>query len=256
MNWTDPLDDPALGDFATLVLPGGRALVRRGFEGWIAALDAAGARTSATTMVEGGRASHPVVELPDAGRAVLRTYHRGGAMRHLNRDRYFLGHRAFDELRVTERARGAGVRAAEVIAAVEWRRGVGYGAMIATRWIADTVGLDRFLAGAAEDAALAALRGAGEQIGAIHASGIDHPDLNLRNLLVRGGKVGPAGEVYVIDFDRARAGERALGARQRARGLERLARSARKLAVPLSPDGVEALRQGYGPDWPASADPG
>src|SRR5690606_7998404 len=153
------------------------------------------------------------------------------------------GHRAFEELRVTELARAAGVRAPEVVAAMEWRRGVGYGATIATRWIADSVGLDRYLTEASGHAALGALRRAGEQIGRVHAAGIDHPDLNLRNLLVIApGDAGDTGDVYLIDFDRARAGGQPVSARRRARSLERLARSARKLAVPLANEQLDALR--------------
>ncbi|HEX7242091.1 MAG TPA: lipopolysaccharide kinase InaA family protein, partial [Longimicrobiaceae bacterium] len=101
-----------------------------------------------------------------------------------------------------------------------------------------------WLAGAPADGRLATLREAGRQVGRMHAAGVAHPDLNLRNLLVRGA------EVYLLDFDRARVYPGPVPGCQRERDLLRLARSARKLRAPVGPDGWEALREGYGAGWP------
>ena len=65
----------------------------------------------AEAWVGGGRARHPVVDLPGEGRVVVRRYYRGGAVRFLNGDRYFRGDRAADEAAITEAAREAGVNA-------------------------------------------------------------------------------------------------------------------------------------------------
>jgi 3-deoxy-D-manno-octulosonic acid kinase len=88
------------------------------------------------------------------------------------------------------------------------------------------------------------LRAAGAQIARLHAAGIVHPDLNLRNILVAGA------EVYLIDFDRARVLARPVSRGARARGLLRLARSARKLRAAVDPAGWAAFREGYGAGWP------
>lgn len=253
MNWRAYLADPALREFAAVEEGGRRILARRGFEEWAASITVESCEAGAERTIGGGRAEHPVVPLADGGSAVLRRYRRGGLMRHLNRDRYFLGHRAFEEVRATMRAGRAGVSVPQVLAAAEWRRGVGYGALLATRWLSDTVGLDRWMAERRGAASLPALRAAGKQIARLHAGGIAHPDLNLRNLLVSVAPEQPDPTLYLIDFDRARLMRRSVPPRRRARELERLARSARKLGLPLSDEAWSALREGYGGDWPLLA---
>jgi 3-deoxy-D-manno-octulosonic acid kinase len=226
-------------------------LARRGLAGWARAV----VRREVDTLllVQGGRVEHAAVGLPEGGGAVVRRYRRGGLIRHVNRARYFVGHRAFEELRVTERAREAGVRVPEVLAAAERRLGVGYEALIATRWIEGAVGIDGWIPGRGVDEAGLALRRAGEQIRRMHDAGIAHPDLNLRNLLVGTTADADSPSVYLIDFDRARLSARPVEANRRSRDLNRLARSARKLGVPLESERSRALREGYGPDWPPGA---
>jgi len=243
------LEDPVLGQFVLVAEGGARALVRRGYEGEAGVLGLHGAPTGVGT-VAGGRAEHPVVVLARGERVVVRAYRRGGLVRHLNRDWYLLGHRAFQELRVTEHAAAAGVRVPTVLAAVERRAGAGYRAALATREIAGAEELPRWLEGRDRESARRALAEAGRQIAGMHAAGIVHPDLNLRNLLVVGAPAGP--QVYLLDFDRARLLSGAVSARLRARGLLRLARSTRKLRAPIDEDGWEALRAGYGAAWPRS----
>jgi hypothetical protein len=60
--------------------------------------------------------------------------------------------------------------------------------------------------------------------------------------------------VHLLDFDRARLYPVAVPARRRARDLERLGRSARKLGLALEErGGWGALREGYGAGWPLPA---
>ncbi|HEX8361523.1 MAG TPA: lipopolysaccharide kinase InaA family protein [Longimicrobium sp.] len=222
--------------FVRVVAGPARMLVRRGLEDVAGVLvDAWDGR--AEEWIGGGRAPHPVVALPDGGKAVVRRFRRGGMVRHLNRDRYFGGDRAEEELRATEAARAGGVRAPEVIAAGRIAAFPGYRAMIATRLIPGVRDAAAALAQGADRAAV--LREAGRQIARMHAAGVAHPDLNLRNLLV-----GEAGEVWLIDFDRARVVEGAVSRARRERDLERLARSAAKLGLWLSPADRVALRGG------------
>ena len=215
-----------------------RLLVRDGYEEVVPRLVEAW-NGRAEEWIGGGRAPHPVVPLPDGGKAVVRRFQRGGMIRHLNRDRYFGGDRAGDELRATEAARAGGVRVPEVVAAGRIAAFPGYRAMLATRLIPGVEDLASLFA-RAPGRRLAALREAGRQIGWMHAAGVAHPDLNLRNLLA-----GPDGEVWVIDFDRARVVEGAFPLEQRARALVRLSRSATKLGSPLGDDDWTALRDGY-----------
>lgn len=254
MNRRRYLQDRAPGGFSATGSSGWSILARDDLVHWASML--ARGELPALRSLAGGRAAHPVVALPGGGEAVLRRYLRGGLMRHLNRDRYFLGHRAFEELQITARARAAGVRVAEPLAALERRAapGPGYQAMLATRLLDGVEGLDGVMArGGAEREV--ALRVAGEEISRMHRAGIAHPDLNLRNLLVRMGDAGGRGaEVHLIDFDRARLLGAAVPARERRAEILRLARSAKKLGVALEPTDLESLRTGYGADWPLSAD--
>lgn len=185
-------------------------------------------------------------------------------MRHLVRSRYFLGNRAHHELRITEAARAAGVRVPLVLAAVERRHTIGYEAWLATRWIPGAQELVGWLVAASSSAGEGALELVGRQVGLMHAGGIAHPDLNLRNVLVAGHESGerrpeiarstadhsgrPA--VYLIDFDRGRAFAGPVPESRRRRDLERLARSARKLGALIPPRAWEAFRAGYGSGWP------
>lgn len=260
MHWRDYLLDPALTDFTAREEGAARMLVRRALEGEAERLGLLGDPASADA-VAGGRARHPVVVLVDGGRAVVRRYHRGGAVRHLNRATYFGGHRAFDELRATERARGGGVRVPEVLAAVERRAGIGYSAWLATRLVPGAVESAAWLASAGGEERRAFFAEAGRQLARMHAAGVAHPDLNLRNLLVVGattpsseassangaGTTGGEGGVvvWVIDFDRARLFDGPVPPERRAADLARLGRSATKLGLPVG-DADWAVLRGEG----------
>ena len=241
--------DPLLADYALLAEGSARMLVRRGYEAHAVLLGLHGAPEATAGWAGGGRTPHPVVALPDGEAAAVRTFRRGGAMRHLNRGRYFLGHRAFAELRAAEAARRGGVRTPLPLAAAERGAGLGYTAHFATLWIPDALDLAGRLDEDDADAT-GVLAEAGRQVGRMHLAGVAHPDLNLRNLLVRGG------EVYLLDFDRARVYPGPVPGCQRERDLLRLARSARKLRAPVGAGGWAAFREGYGGGWPLRGDLG
>jgi 3-deoxy-D-manno-octulosonic acid kinase len=248
-------DHLLLASYAALSEGGTRMLVRRGYEAHAALLGFRGAPAAAAGWAGGGRAPHPVVALPGGERAVVRAYRRGGAVRHLNRGRYFLGHRAFAELLAAEAARRGGVRTPLPLAAAEHRAGIGYTAHFATLWVPGARDAAAWLADAAPADRLPALREAGVQVGRMHGSGVAHPDLNLRNLLVVDEDDGSA-TVYLLDFDRARVSPDPVSPRRRAADLRRLARSVRKLAAPVGADGWAAFREGYGAEWPSRLDLG
>ena len=246
MDWKTYAGQHALADFVPLEHEGARMLVRRGYED-SARLLVERKTLPAVEMLGGGRQAHPVVVLPTGEKAVVRRYHRGGLMQRFNQSRYFGGNRAFDELRATERARAGGVRTARILAAIEHPRTMGYTAMLATLLIPGARDAARWLGEEPADAD-AMLRDAGRQLAAMHAAGVSHPDVNLRNLLVAGGPGAP--EVWLLDFDRARVYAGPATRARRAADLRRLARSARKLRVPIAVDGWAAFQEGYGDDWP------
>lgn len=244
--------DPVLEDFVELRAGRGKILVRRGYAEHAAELGLEGDPEGSGEAVPGGRAEHPLVQLPGAERALVRRYHRGGVIRHFNRTTYLAGQRSYHELWVTERARAAGVSVPLALAAAERRRAVGYSAWLATRWIPDARDLaDWLTADAVEERSDGAvLEMVGQQIAAMHDAGITHPDLNLRNVLVGvGGR-----DVYLLDFDRARVLAGPVPARRRRADVARLLRSARKLRVPVPPDGWPAMAEGYGKSWPMRAE--
>lgn len=246
------LEYPELAEF-TLAEPAPevRVLVRRGYEGEAGVL--AGVEGSAgAEAVAGGRVPHPVVTLRGGERAVVRRYQRGGMVRHLNRERYLAGHRSWEELRALERARGAGVRVPLALAAGERREAVGYTATLATRWIPEARELAGWLRETGEAERARALREAGAQLARLHAAGVGHPDLNLRNFLV--GADGA--EVHLLDFDRARLYPGPVPPPRRARDLRRMARSARKLGAPQGAAEWGALRAAYGEAWPSGLELG
>lgn len=224
-------------DFTPVSNGSARLLVRQGYEELAGVLvDAWEGR--AEEWIEGGRVPHPVVALPDGGKAVVRRYRRGGMVRHLNRDRYFGGDRAADELRATEAARAGGVRAPEVIAAGRIDAFPGYRAMIATRLIPGVQDAAAALHGGRDKTEV--LWEAGQQIARMHGAGVAHPDLNLRNLLV-----GEMWELWVIDFDRAQVVEAVVPRARRQRDLARLVRSFAKHGLPLNRVYRDALESGY-----------
>lgn len=245
--------DATLADFVPMVDGRTRLLVRRGWEDAAEHLDPD--TIHGEEMVAGGREAHPVATLPNGTRVVVRRYRRGGMMRLVNRGLYFGGNRAFDELRATERARAGGVRAPVVVAAIERpARLAGYRAWLATVLVPGGLDFAAWLAeqGGDEERRRTVLREAGRQLALMHAAGVAHPDVNLRNLLVAPGS-GEA-EVYVIDFDKADVSATPVSVARRERDLRRLARSARKLQAPLAPDDWAAFRTGYGEEWPAGLD--
>lgn len=256
MHWTRSLDDPALAAFAARERDGVRLLVRSGYEAWVDRFGLGSEEAWSGEVVGGGRRPHPLVELPGGERVVVRRYLRGGAVRHLNRARYFVGDRAFEELRAVERARAGGVRTPVVIAAAQRQHAFGYSAWLATRWIPSALDLCAWLRARSPAERAEALREAGRQIARMHAAGVAHPDLNLRNLLVAPAGAGGAEEVHLLDFDRARLHTGPVPAARRGRDLLRLARSARKLRAPIDGAGWEALRAGYGEGWPLRSFPG
>ncbi len=150
---------------------------------------------------------------------VLRHYRRGGMIARLSERRYVWTGlertRAFREFQLTADLHAQGLPVPRPVAAGVTRHGLTYEAALITVRIPDARALaDLLLADEADDELLQRV---GATIRRFHDAGLDHVDLNARNLLVdRGGKV------WMIDLDRCRV--RKAGRWQQA-NLERLQRS-------------------------------
>jgi 3-deoxy-D-manno-octulosonic acid kinase len=177
----------------------------------------------------GGRGA--IVFLRDGTRRwVLRHYRRGGSVARLLGDRYlYTGGdrtRAFREWRLLHALVALGLPAPRPIAARFLRGGVFYTADLLTEELPSRLTLARALAAGPLPAAR--WTDIGRCIGAFHAQGVRHADLNAHNIVL-----GPGHEVYLLDFDRGRIGRR--GAWEEA-VLLRLERSLRKVTAGLHPD--------------------
>jgi len=253
MSREPPPAEATLADFVPMQDGRTRLLVRRGWEDAAEHLSDPD-QIHAEEVVAGGREAHPVATLPNGSRVVVRRYRRGGLVRLVNRGLYFGGNRAFDELRAAERARAGGVRTPLVVAAIERpARLAGYRAWLATVLLSGGLNLAAWLAAESDqERRSAVLREAGRQTALMHAAGVAHADLNLRNLLVLPANGGD--EVYLLDFDRAAVSATPVSPARRERDLRRLARSARKLEAGLGPAHWAVFREGYGDDWPPGVD--
>jgi 3-deoxy-D-manno-octulosonic acid kinase len=136
-----------------------------------------------------------------AHRWVLRHYRRGGAVARLLDDRYFFcgaeRTRAFREWRLLRELASRGLPAPRAVAARYRRTGIFYRADLLTVELPARL----TLAAALRAGELPSSRWAdvGGCIGAFHAQGVRHADLNAHNVVL-----GPAHEVYLLDFDRGR----------------------------------------------------
>jgi 3-deoxy-D-manno-octulosonic acid kinase len=182
--------------------------------------------------LKSGRGTAFRISIKDVENVIVRRYRHGGLFGKIFRDRYFIGHRALEELFCLTTASIRGVPVPEALGVSERRRRFWfipspfYTAQIATTEIADSINLPEFLNGV-DDTKLRGevLLRAGAAIKKMHDAGIHHKDLNMNNLLVK--TVDDA--IFIIDFDRAKIFP-LLTDRFRLKSLRRLLRSARKLA--------------------------
>lgn len=172
-----------------------------------------------------GRGRVRRVALPDGGYAVVRHYHRGGALARWFGDRYWYSGaehtRCFSEFRLLEKLQRKGLPVPEPLAARFQRSGPWYRADLAMRELQAVRSLHALLREA--HGSLPKLAGhVGTTIGRFHRAGVWHADLNAHNVLV-----DDASQVFLIDFDR---GELRVPRRtwQRA-NLHRLWRSLQRL---------------------------
>ena len=178
----------------------------------------------------------------ERGWGLLRQYRRGGALRHLLRDRYVLINRPLRELRIHAYLFQAGLPLPEPLGICWERRGLLLRGALATHEV-EAVNLRPFLAQERADSD-DVLRRAGALVRRMHDCGVFHADLQLANILVG------ESQLYLIDFDKARL-SRPLTRLRRARNLLRLRRSLEKNG--FAGGHFRAICEGYGmedvPRW-------
>ncbi|MFC1734985.1 lipopolysaccharide kinase InaA family protein [Candidatus Hydrogenedentota bacterium] len=157
--------------------------------------------------------------------AVVRKYRRGGLFGKLVSDTYFIGARPHDELVVTAHAERSGAPVPRVLAAVKFRKAIGYGGFLVTEEIARSEQLPtRWKAAKSRSEQCSLIRATARAVRQLHDTGIYHADLQLKNILI-----SEDGNAHIIDCDRARVVDPS-DVFSRVRNLLRFLRSARKAA--------------------------
>ena len=192
----------------------------------------------AAPVASGGRGSAWYVSLMGGVSGVLRHFRRGGLIARLVRDLYVwtgvTGARSLREFQILASLHDRGLRVPRPLAAMACRShfgGVFYRAAIITQRIDGARPL-----GEVQDPQV--WFRAGQAIGEMHRLGVWHADLNVYNL-----QVDRAGDVWIIDFDRAREQVRDM-ARLRD-NLSRLERSVLKVCPKLLEKCWPLLLSGY-----------
>ncbi|WP_303856142.1 3-deoxy-D-manno-octulosonic acid kinase [Salinicola salarius] len=168
---------------------------------------------------------------------VLRPYRRGGMAAKVSQADYLWTGlertRGFREMRLTRALFEQGLPVPAPVAAIVVRRGITYRAALITERLTKSQALAERLASASPRL----LADVGATIRRFHDAGLDHVDLNARNLLVSADD-----KVWLIDFDRCRL--RSEGA-WRQRNLLRLKRSLLRFSPANAEPFFTALVDGY-----------
>ncbi|MFS8173657.1 3-deoxy-D-manno-octulosonic acid kinase [Vreelandella titanicae] len=187
-----------------------------------------------------GRGSSLFLQATPTEQWVLRPYRRGGMAAKLSEKRYLWTGaertRAFRELHLTATLFEQGLPVPRPVASGVTRYGLTYEAALITVRIAGAKAFAELLVNDLADEAL--LKRVGAMIYRFHQAGLDHVDLNARNILI-----DPSGTPWLIDLDRCRL--RAAGKWQE-KNLARLERSLRKFSATSHSSGLMgSIRQGY-----------
>lgn len=183
-----------------------------------------------------GRGASQFLEIEGA-QWVLRPYRRGGMVAKISQSDYVWTGlertRGFRELRLTQALFELGLPVPAPVATLVVRHTLSYRAALITERLPDSQALAERLG----DATPALLADVGATIRGFHDVGLDHVDLNARNLLVSDDD-----KVWLIDFDRCR--QRPQGA-WRQRNLLRLKRSLLRFSPANAESCFTAIVEGY-----------
>ena len=174
---------------------------------------------------------------------VLRHYHRGGFVGRFVSDLYLWRGpertRAFQEWRLLSALRDLDLPVPVPIAARVRRHGFGYTADIITEYLANTRSFESILLDS--EVSLEHWELIGRTLRQFHDHGVDHSDLNVRNILLDNDQ-----RVYLVDFDKGAIRE---SGSWRDGNLRRLNRSLRKVALEtgtsFDSNGWQVLERSY-----------
>lgn len=197
----------------------------------------------------GGRGPVALLEAPEGEKWAVRHCWRGGAIARVLGDRHlrFGDPRPIAELQVQSILRSRGVATPQVTAAVVYEDGLWYRGDVATVLVPEATDLAGLSLGEgrwSQEERERAWYAAGVLLRAFFATGAQHSDLNLRNVIVR----RDTGEAFLLDLDQCAHGERPRGAHSTM--IARFHRSRRKLERLLgrqvSSRELAALKRGGG----------
>ena len=182
------------------------------------------------------------VDLQDRHYAMVwRHYRRGGLVSRFSEDSYLwqgmAKTRPWQELHLTADLHARGLPVPRPLAAQIVREGLFYRADLLTERLSQVQSMAQQLADAPATLPWATI---GHTVARFHSVGLDHVDLNIRNILIAEDQ-----QVYLIDFDRCRLRSPKRGWQKS--NLDRLQRSIRKeFSGTEMEQGWQQLLQGYG----------
>jgi len=189
-----------------------------------------------------GRGTSLFIKTP-AGDAVWRHYHRGGLPGHLIKDSYlWLGlekTRAWQEFKLTAKLLTMGLPVPTPLAACVKPKGLFYSADLITLRIPNAQPLIDFLTTNDQQELSQLLEKVGQTVATFHAKGLNHVDLNPRNILVN----PKLNQVWLIDFDRCQLTKP--NTKLAASNIQRLTRAFFKLNPSLANTWLASFMVGY-----------
>jgi len=176
--------------------------------------------------------SIPVKEIPDT-KIMLRRYLRGGLVRFINNDLFLGNKRPFSELHIGAEARFRGIPTAETLAAVSIKAtGPFFRGYLITKELTACVDLPQYLTELSKETNTAFLEKkeqslikTAETVRTMHDRGINHADLNMKNILIHPLKPE---NIYIIDWDKSVLKKR-LSEPEKSSNVIRFCRSMAKL---------------------------
>jgi hypothetical protein len=232
------LDELHIAGVSCLCRPHLAAELRRIYQGGGSVFDEL--REQESSLVLYGRQPLVAGNLDASPVLVKRLFH-GGFLANITGDRFLTSGRFRNHIACADFLTGRGVATPETVFVAWWRRHGLVRGEIGVRYIARAFDASHHLferAGSlpgdwrARVSAIAALTAR------LHALGVHHGDLNLRNFLFM-----PSGETHILDLDKAIRRRPPLAAGARRRNLARLERSIRKQGRHAAPRDVEAIIQ-------------
>jgi len=200
-----------------------------------------------------GRSPLRRLALPDDSALLIRRYHRGGILRAFNRDRYIGPKRALREIELCREAAQRGVPVAPAVGAIIEESGLlTCRISLVTQELEEAIDLGEYInwlpAAPPREVLIEKRRiieAVGRAVRTMHDAGLNHADLQVKNILVRQTR-GDV-EVRFIDLDRSTI-TTSLPERLRAKNLRRLNRSVMKMQIdppPIDDDDRRLFLQAY-----------